>query len=349
MKKYLLFATQLYCYPIFRPIQDAARRRGAEVAWFIHEIPDRLESDETRLHTVEDVKQFDPEAVFSATNWTPDFFPGVKVQVFHGFDVGKRANTRQSHFRIRDMYDLYCTQGPNTTHPFEALARTHKNFAVAETGWCKLDTLFTYPTPELIISKLKTNKPVILYATTFTPNMTSAPILVKKIQQMSNTGNWHWLITLHPKSDPKVVQQYRELASDNLSFYEPGCDIVPLLHAADAMLCDTSSIFLEFLLLNKPVVTYKTAVPGNHLLDVDSIDAIEPALATALTRPESLMDNITSYTRELHPSRDGKASERILDATDDFIRNGQHSLDAKPLNLFRKLKMRKWLHYYHWR
>ena len=62
-----------------------------------------------------------PRAVFSAANDVPGFIAGAKVQLFHGFNVEKRSDTR-GHFRVRGQFDLYCTQGPATTGPFQALA-----------------------------------------------------------------------------------------------------------------------------------------------------------------------------------------------------------------------------------
>ena len=148
MKQYLLFANQLYCYPILRPLQEAIRKRGDDVRWFIHDIPNLLtETDEAALTSVKEVQEFNPTAVYVPTNWIPDFFPGVKVEVFHGFNVGKRVNTNQDHFRIRGHFDLYCTQGPDTTGPFKQLASEHGYFKIAETGWSKLDPMFNYPTP----------------------------------------------------------------------------------------------------------------------------------------------------------------------------------------------------------
>src|SRR6185312_9564967 len=111
MAHYLLFATELYALPVLRPLGAAIRAAGGDAAWF------------------------------AASNWVPQFFPGAKVQVFHGFSVDKRSPER-GHFRIRGLFDLYCTQGPATTQPFEELARQHGHFAVAETGWPKLDPLF---------------------------------------------------------------------------------------------------------------------------------------------------------------------------------------------------------------
>lgn len=49
---------------------------------------------------------------------------------------------------------------------------------------------------------------------------------------------------------------------------------MPLLQQADVMLCDSSSIILEFMFLDKPVVTFRNSHPGPHLIDVDTPEAV---------------------------------------------------------------------------
>ncbi|MCW9055018.1 MAG: CDP-glycerol--poly(glycerophosphate) glycerophosphotransferase, partial [Gammaproteobacteria bacterium] len=101
-------------------------------------------------------------------------------------------------------------------------------------------------------------------------------------------------------------------------------------------------------LLNKPVVTYNTAVPAPHLLNVTDKHEIEKTLEYALNRPDSLMKAIQEFGDNVHPYHDGKSSERILQATDDFIANDMGKLKPKPFNLWRKIQMRKRMKYYHW-
>lgn len=347
MNRYLLFANQLYCYPILRPLQQAILNRGDKVAWYIHNIPDLLtDKDGPRLKTVTSVQEFNPTAVYVPTNWVPDFFPGVKVQVFHGFDIGKRAGTRQEHARIRGLYDLYCTQGPHATEQFERKAKKYGHFKVTETGWPMLDPLFQNDENSSLRKQLGITKPVILFGSTFSPTFSAAKTLAPTIQRLSQTGRWHWLINLHPKMDPEVINTYQQMQNEHLTFFDRTQDTMPLLKTADAMLCDTSSILLQFLILNKPVVTFNTAQPGPHLINVNSIEEVEPALERALSRPEELMKAIQEYGDSIHPYRDGKSSERVLQATDDFIIHYKDHLKPKPLNLWRKLKMRKWMHYY---
>ncbi|MCZ6486912.1 MAG: CDP-glycerol glycerophosphotransferase family protein [Gammaproteobacteria bacterium] len=348
MNHYLFFVGQLYDFPILRPLQAAIRARGDHAAWYLHGIDkNNLRADEEHLSTVPEVKTYNPIAVYVPTNWVPDFFPGVKVEIFHG--LANDATGKKGHYRIRGLFDLYCTHARESTLIFEQLATRYKTFHVVETGWPKVDPLFKDDAIDTSAYLPTNEKPVILYASTFSPSLSTAALLPETIARLSKKGDWHWLVTLHPKMDEEIVTKYRALAGPNLQFVESNQDLKPLLKAADAMLCDTSSISLEFMLLDKPVVTLRTKVPGPHVIDVQQPDEIEQALATALKRPAELMQNTRKYMDALHFFRDGCSSERVLEATDEFIRQYADNLKPKPLNLFRKFQIRKRMHYYQFR
>ena len=119
-----------------------------------------------------------------------------------------------------------------------------------------------------------------------------------------------------------------------------------LFMRADSMLCDSSSIILEFMFLDKPVVTFRNSHPGPHLIDVDRPEKVGPALERALSRPEELMREIRAYTMHHEPHRDCRCSARVLDAVDDYIARGHAGLKRKPLNLIRKWKLRRQMRYY---
>jgi Putative glycosyl/glycerophosphate transferases involved in teichoic acid biosynthesis TagF/TagB/EpsJ/RodC len=164
------------------------------------------------------------------------------------------------------------------------------------------------------------------------------------------TKPWNWIITFHPKlDDPELIQKYKALADthDNVVFYRSN-DGLNTFRKTDVMLCDSSSIIVEYMFLNKPVVTFRNTHPGNHLLDVINENEIGDAIEKALTRPKELMDNIYTYTMHHEPHRDGKNSARVLDAVDDFIENYKGKIKSKPLNLIRKIKQRLKLMYYRW-
>ena len=340
-RKYLFYITQNYSFSILRPLHKAIRARGNTVAWFLigkNINKNYLHKDEILLSSVKQVKDYSPSAVFVTGNVVPDFFPGIKVTVFHGFDARKRAN--DDHFFIRDYFDLYCTQGPDTTYKYQQLASKHGDFRVVETGWTKLDPFF-----EPDVQTATNEKPVILYSSTFTKKLTSAPTLLETIKQISKSGKYRWLITFHPKMDESIVEAYRNIQHDNLKFIETD-NIIPLLLEADVMLCDTSSILQEFLVLNKPVVTFNNRLPDECMINVTSAEEVLPALETALSKPAELMNKIQHYSDQLHPYRDGKSSERVLDAVDWYIKDGHKGLKRRRLGLIRKFKIRKEFGYF---
>lgn len=292
-----------------------------------------------RLATVDEVLKWQAAAVFVPGNWVPDFFPGLKVEVFHGFSVGKRNESR-GHFRVRGSFDLYCTQGPDTTLPFQGLQRQLGYFRVEQTGWSKLDPLFSGS-----YLRVSAGRPVILYASTFTESITSARTLRETIAAGAQRGDWQWLVTLHPKMAPEVVESYRALEGPHLGFAMTD-DILALYAQADVLLSDTSSVVPEFLTQHRPVVTFRNRRPGAHLLDVQQEFEVIPALQRALERPETLMRAVREYADHIHPYRDGRSSERVLAATRHAIQLGRSGLSRKPLNLWRRLQARQRLGYW---
>jgi CDP-glycerol glycerophosphotransferase (TagB/SpsB family) len=347
--RYLLYASQVYALPILRPLQRAIRERGGRAAWFFDGPgASYLREDEELVRTIRGVRDFRPLAVFVPGNRVPDFFPGVKVEVFHGFSVGKRSE-RRGHFRVRGLFDLYCTQGSTTTSHFRNLAQRHGHFHVVETGWPKTDPLFRPASAAWRRWRAgwPAERPLVLFASTFTRSLSAAPHLLGTIRDLAARGRWNWLVTLHPKMAPGTVRGYRALQGPHLRFAEPD-DVVPLYRAADVIVSDTSSVVYEFLLLHKPAVTFRNAEPGPHLINVSDPDRLEAAIERALTRPRELMRSIVSFAEAIHPYRDGRSSERVLEATHDFADHVAGRLARKPVNLWRKVQLRRRLGYYHW-
>lgn len=343
MRRYLLFATALYALPILRPLARAMRARGDQVYWCVSvKLMPYLTADEPRLNRVGDIRAFNPDAVFSTNNWVPYFFPGKKVQVFHGFNVEKRAPHR-GHFRIRSMFDLYCTQGPATTTPFQALAGQHRHFAVVETGWPKLDPLFATEDRTLPDLRPADGRPVIMYAATFTDGLSSTRALYNEIRQQIERGDRYWLLTLHPKTDAPTVARFRALAGPHARYFE-AVDLVAMMRAADVLVSDTSSVVSEFVTQGKPVVTFRNRQPKPHMLNITESSALGDALNTALSPPPDLLERIRAYSAQIHPWRDGHSSERVLDAAIALADGRLGRLARKPLNLWRKVQVRMRYH-----
>lgn len=364
MKKYVFFCEVEYSYPILRPLQDEIWRRGDEVCWYLEkQCPDRLRAGERRLLSIRDVIAYKPLAIFSAGNYIYDFFPGVKVKVFHGYPVNKRNLVSDNHFRLRGWHDLLCTSGPNSTLPFQHLSDEYGYFKVYETGWVKADLYaramqnanggtvgagFNARPSDVGANPRQMANACILFASTFSRNITCAPVMLPVIERLAQQRPWHWLLTLHPLMPEAVRQQYRALAARyaNVEFRD---SVTPEdMMLTDVLLCDSSSIIVEYMLLNKPVVTYRNTQPGPHLLNVEALEAVPAAIETALTRPPVLMTAIHEYVARREAHLDGHNCLRVLQAVDDFVLRWQGKLAPKPRNLFRKLKLRLRLHYFHW-
>lgn len=342
-KKYLLYAAQNYSFAILRPLQEAIRQSGGQAQWFLmgNEINHQyLTDDEIKLNSIEEVIEFQPDAVFVPGNVVPTFIPGFKVAVFHGFNAGKlNRRGKLDHFNIRGCFDLYCTQGPNTTATFNELANKYKHFSVKETGWPAIDPLY------LSESLQKNEKPTILLCSTFSRNLSCAETLFEKVKELSTTGRWNWLVQFHPKMASSTVEKYKSIQGDNLVFVETD-NVIPLLQKADVMVCDTSSVLTMFLLLNKPVVTFKNSNPKGHLIDIDNVDLLEPSIDRALQRPDDVMEPIVDFIEQTHPYKDGLSSQRVLNAVDELLEGSNLPKKSKPLNLVRAFKMRKSLNYW---
>ncbi|QWT19468.1 CDP-glycerol glycerophosphotransferase family protein [Bacillus sp. NP157] len=334
----LMFATEEYALPILRPLAAAAKARGQDVHWIVPDaVASHLGAGEPRVTSLKAAKALQPEAVYCAANWVSPRLPGVKVQVFHGFNAEKREPGR-GHFAIRGFFDLYVTQGPATTQPFEALAKEHGYFAVRETGWPKLDPLFVEPAPPRDPALLVPDgRPVVMYASTFSHRLSAAPGMVEPLRKMIARGDRQWLLTLHPKCPQDLFAAYRGLEAANARFYTSD-RLIELERAADVLVCDTSSVIHEFAVMHKPVVTIANRVPHPFMLDVPTPDDVDAAIDRALTHPPELMAAIKAHADQIHPSHDGHASERVLDAVAAFRHSDFGTMKRKPLNLVRRYK-----------
>ena len=347
MADYLLFATERYGLPILQPLAETLHARGHVAhALLAGGAAGLALPAPARAVDVRGAVRLRPRAVFSASNEVPTFVSGAKVQLFHGFNVEKRPDGR-GHFRVRGLFDLYCTQGPATTAPFQALAREHGHFAVVETGWPKLDPLFRDDGGAAAALRAPAgDRPVVMFASTFTERLSAAPHLVEAIAAQVAEGSRYWLLTLHPKCPPELFARYRALAGSNAAFVEPE-QLVTAQRAADVLLADTTSVVSEFVVQHKPVLTFRNRAPKPHMIDFDDPAALPAMLARAFDPEPALRTEIARYAGAIHPYRDGGSSARVIDATEALLERGLDSLARKPLAArWRALQIRRELGYW---
>jgi hypothetical protein len=346
MADYLLFATERYALPILAPLAARLHARGDRAfSWFEGGAAgSRLEG--VSPVSLEQALALRPRAVFSAANWVPPFIAGAKVQVFHGFNVRKREDNR-GHFRVRGLFDLYCTQGPATTAPFAALAQQQGHFKVVETGWPKLDPLFRDDGGAAAALRGPAGaRPVVLFGSTFTERLSAAPHLLPAIAADIAAGQRYWLLTLHPKCSEELFASYRALAGDNARFIEPE-QVMAAQRAADVLVSDTSSIVSEFLVQHKPVVTFRNRVPEDYMLDFNEPARLPQMLEQALAHEPAHMARIAAYADSIHPWRDGDSSQRVIEAAEALLAGQLGPLARKPASAWlRRMQIRKDLGYW---
>ena len=336
--RYLFFLSQNYSFPVLRPLQEVILQRGDEVKWFLYgnEIDyTLLYANEIQINDIESIIEYNPHAVFVPGNVVPSFIPGVKVEIFHGLPSKKtKKNGQLYHYIIREMFDLYCTHGPQSTKIFEQLSHKYKNFSVIETGWSKLDPLFSKHD-----SIKKRKQKVIFFASTFSPRFSKARILYPYIKRMIHSHNYHWYITLHPKMPQDVVSLYQTLKSEKVTLLD-ATQVIESFSNADIMLCDTSSIMYEFLTQNKPVITFQTQEDEEIFINIKDINVLEQTIVHTLKNSDTYHKTIKQFVKDIHPYTDGKSSQRILDATVSMINGNNLPKKQKPWNIIRNFKLR---------
>lgn len=346
MADYLLFATERYALPILQPLADALQAKGHRAHALLVDGAAGSSLSGVESLALRDAVALKSQAVFSAANWVPPFISGTKVQLFHGFNVEKREDAR-GHFRLRPLFDLYCTQGPATTAPFQALAQRHGYFKVVETGWPKLDPLFRPDDGQAAVLRAPAGaREVVLFASTFTERLSAAPHLFDAIAAQIATGERYWLLTLHPKCPPALFERYRALAGPHAAFVETE-QLITAERAADVLVADTTSVVSEFVVQRKPVVTFRNRAPKPHMLDFDDPARLPQMLAQAFAPSAELRAELAAYADAIHPWRDGNSSFRVLAATHALQAGRLGALRRKPAGAWlRSLQIRHAMHYW---
>lgn len=338
----MIYISYTYAIPIGLPLEKEIRRRGHEVRWFADQKNTRSAITYDQFHTIKEVIDYHPDFVLTATDIVPDFISGVKVQIFHGFFAQKRPEHHSfAHFRIRGFFDLYCTQGPSTTVVFKKLAKKYGYFDVIETGWSKVDPLF--PIEKKEIAPI----PTIMIASTFTQRLSLAynDVVFQEIKKLSQEGKFNFLMVLHPKLPVHIKEKWNALNGEFFQYVNT-TDMIPLMQQSAVLFSDTTSAIQEFSLQQKPTVVFNHTFPHDYLIHVHEAKKIKAALDYALTYPEELLEKLKAFTQNLHPYTDGKSSARVIDSCIAFGQKDKSHLKSKRLNLIRKFKIRKKLHYY---
>lgn len=334
----ILFCENKYAVDILYPIyQEAMKSPENVVLWYVHspKIPNfPLDGEVTYTHSMQEVYDFFPEVLFVPGNIVPYYLPGVKVQIFHGY-----AAEKKDHWVIRRYFDTYFTQGPFFTRKFKELAARYKDFEVVETGWPKQDWIkihwHDFDEERENLLKEHGKKQIVLYAPTFSPRLTSLDALKETLVHLVKTEDVIVLLKLHPLTKQEWVDEYKQLAEQEEHFiWIDDFSVTKYQLMSDVVISDTSSTVYEFLLLGRPVITYRTIAKKIYWANITDASQLVDVFRNIHSNEEAsakmrwVVDNYDPYL-------DGMVARRMLDAAADYIRrNGVPKM--RKLNLWRK-------------
>ncbi|EAR00171.1 CDP-glycerol glycerophosphotransferase family protein [Maribacter sp. HTCC2170] len=339
--KVILFCQNAYAFGILAPIRDLLTSSSHDYIWFVSKKILQAFPFKTENYTssILDLQFFDSDAIFIPGNEVPYYLKGLKVQVFHGL-----AGEKKGHFRIRHYFDLYLTQGPFFTSKFNELKEKHQDFDVIETGWPKLDVYGKHKNSfdsekKVVLDRYNTTT-MVLYAPTFSPSLTSAPFLLNEMEELAVNTGYLIYIKFHDLMSAEWITAYAELSHriPNIIFQKEK-NIIKFLLQADILISDTSSVIYEFLLLDKPVVSFKNISGNIQWDDSQSYSNLTQRVENNLNNDPFKKERQSIYAA-YHPYNDGQSAERMISAVEKYIsKNGVP--EKRNLSFARQLKIHK--------
>ena len=317
------------------------KERSDDYLWFVnepikHKFPFKTEPFTSNM---EEVKAYKSDVIFVPGNEIPYYLRGLKVQVFHGL-----AGEKKGHFRIRHYFDLYLTQGPYFTNRFNELKNKFKDFDVIETGWPKLDVygkeLHKYDAEKVELLNKYHAKKIVLYAPTFSPSLNSASQLIEEFQNLGKNKDYLILFKFHDLMANELIETYKKLEKDNENIiFEEERNIIKFLLMADIMISDTSSVVYEFLLLDKPVITFKSSSQNIQWDNSLEYKNLSEKIKSNLEEDNFKLER-NKVVQEYHPYHDGNSAKRMVEAAESFImKNGVP--EKRKLSFLRRMKIHK--------
>ncbi len=333
--KILFYISKKYSLPIIEPIVKYLEETEHTFAFFTSQkVRKQISVNLMNFNLLQNINaaiQFSPDIVIVPGNFVDFRIPGIKAQIFHGLGAEKPA-----HYKIRDFFDVYCTSGPFVTEKYKKLQKRKKYFLVKETGCPKIDHIINYLANDLREKfNIPRDKKVILFAPTHSRKMQSAQGLLPIIPEIINEDEI-WFLKFHELMNKEIKKSIED--SHNITIIDD-YDITPYLHLADVLITDTSSVAYEFMILDKPVVTYNTQSRKNKGIDITSPSQLRGAIDRSLLDPQEFHQNRINHIAEINPRIDGKICENLIFTLEKIIDSNELQGKRKPVNLFRKLQI----------
>jgi hypothetical protein len=258
-----------------------------------------------RVLAVDDLREREFDVLFAAhTHLIRPKRVQRTIQIFHGISYRNRA------VRPENMScDHYFIVGPYMRRRFaDAGLLGESDPRAVPIGFMKTDPLLNGTLDRArVLQRLgfSGERPVVLYAPTGARHNSLETMGEQVIARINRAGRYDLAVKLHDHPKNQDTDWHARLAP----FEGPHCriadepDVVPLLHAADLLLSDASSVSNEFTLLDRPIVYLdvpeliaEASARDRSMLDLDTwgrraglvvkqADDVEGAIAFSLQHP----------------------------------------------------------------
>ncbi len=347
----------------FRPLFERLRRTpgvevfvsgglrtkaDGEVTYDLRGMYDPLGIDREHQLTVEEIRERDFDCLFAAnTKMIEPRTVGSKVQIFHGVSFRNKA-VRADNAGA----DHYFIVGPYMRRAFASTGIVADDDPRAhEVGFMKTDRLLNGELDRnetLARHGLSGDRPVLVYAPTGQKHNSLETMGEEVIRRLTETGAFD--VILKPHDHPKNPINWAERLEPMLGEHtvlSPSADVIELLHAADVLITDASSVSNEFSLLDRPMVFLdvpkllgKASAQKGAMVDLDtwgrkcgeiveSPEQVVDSIDRALSDPQARSEVRQAMAEDLF-FNPGRATDAALEWLESTIFQGAGVGAANP-------------------
>ncbi len=259
---------------------------------------------------------------------------GKVVNVGHGLICKGMYYRRDPVVRRENLSDLICVPGPWHKRRLE----DNVFVPIRVTGFIRSDLLFGSNAEDresfCFRHDVDPQKNIVLFAPTFNPELSAIPFVRDRITELGGDSSLV-CVKLHQMTPKPWKEMYWRLAEEREDvIFLRDDDYSGMMHAADVMVSDVSSMFVEFMLLNKPVVLFNSPQLKSFenydpsdlehkirdaVLEADTLPILRNKVDKALAHPEILEEQRLRYVEELDYGRDGKSAQRAAGAIMELL------------------------------
>lgn len=273
---------------------------------------------------------------------------GKIINVGHGL-ISKGIFYKNAPIVRRDnLADVICVPGP--WH--KSILEKNVFVPIQVSGFLKNDSIYHFGEMKrkdfLEKYSIDEGNNIILYAPTFNEELSSIPCIQDKIAELTDNKSVV-LIKLHGMTASNYIEIYRKLSKINnkIKFINDE-DFTGAMVCADVMISDVSSAYVEFMLLDKPIVLFNNPLMKRYekydssdiehqvrdaLIEVNTMEELKLAVKLSIADPEEYGNKRRLYAKALSERIDGNAAKRVAETIDGLLK-GEIIKKPDPSNIY---------------